>query len=254
VQQRLPSLLDPPIGFAHRGARDRAPENTIDAFRVALELGATGLESDVWLTADGVLVLDHDGIVRIGRRRRPIAACSSADLPEHVPTLGNLFEHCGSDFQLSLDLKHPGIGAAVIDLVASAGARLDRLWLCADTAAELVELRPLSSDVRLVHTTRLSRLGDGPERAAAALTEAGIDAINLHYTDWTGGLVALFHRFERFAFGWDLQYDHVLHPAIRMGLDAVYSDHVDVMMAMLAAEYVAPADLDYRRDLRSPGE
>ncbi len=250
MQQRLPSLLDPPIGFAHRGARDRAPENTIEAFRLALELGATGLESDVWRTADGVLVLDHDGVVRIGRRRRPIAACSSDDLPEHVPTLRELFEHCGSDFDLSLDLKHAGIGAAVIELASAAGSRLDRMWLCADTVDELVELRPVSSAVRLVHTTRLSRLRDGPERAAAVLAEADIDAINLHYTDWTGGLVALFHRFERFAFAWDLQYDHVLHPAVRMGLDGLYSDHVDVMMEVLAAEYVPRADLDYRRDLR----
>src|SRR5262249_9005601 len=43
VQQRLPSLLDPPIAFAHRGARAHAPENTIEAFRLALRLGATGL-------------------------------------------------------------------------------------------------------------------------------------------------------------------------------------------------------------------
>ena len=53
----------PPIGFAHRGARAHAPENTLEAFRLALRLGATGLESDVWLTADGVAVLDHDGAV-----------------------------------------------------------------------------------------------------------------------------------------------------------------------------------------------
>ncbi|MGA1075335.1 MAG: glycerophosphodiester phosphodiesterase, partial [Ilumatobacteraceae bacterium] len=61
MQQRLPSLLDPPIMFAHRGARAHAPENTIEAFQLALRLGATGLESDAWLTADGVVVLDHDG-------------------------------------------------------------------------------------------------------------------------------------------------------------------------------------------------
>ena len=97
--------------------------------------------------------------------------------------------------------------------------------------------------------TRLSRLADGPERAAAVIAEAGIDAVNLHYTDWNGGLVALFHRFERIAFGWDLQYDHVLHPAVRMGLDGVYSDHVDVMMQVLSAEYVPQAELDYRRGL-----
>jgi glycerophosphoryl diester phosphodiesterase len=250
VQQRLPSLLDPPIGFAHRGARDRAPENTIEAFDAALRLGATGLESDVWLTADGVAVLDHDGVVRIGRRRRPIGSCRSDELPGHIPTLRRLLDECGSGYHLSLDLKAPGTGVPVIDVVGSVATDLiDRLWLCAATVDELLTLRPVDSRVRLVHSTRLSRLADGPERAAAVLAEAGIDAVNLHYTDWNGGLVALFHRFERIAFGWDLQYDHVLHPAVRMGLDGIYSDHVDVMMQVLSAEYVAPAELDYRKRL-----
>ena len=75
VQQRLPSLLDRPILFAHRGARAHARENTIEAFQLGLRLGATGLESDVWVTADGVPVLDHDGIFPQGRfRRRRISA------------------------------------------------------------------------------------------------------------------------------------------------------------------------------------
>ena len=50
--------------FGHRGARAHAPENTLESFALALRLGATGLESDVWLTADGVPVLDHDGVVQ----------------------------------------------------------------------------------------------------------------------------------------------------------------------------------------------
>src|SRR6476619_1442690 len=71
VQQRLPSLLDDPIAFGHRGARAHAQENTLESFALALRLGATGLESDVWLTTDGVPVLDHDGVVRrrMGRSR-----------------------------------------------------------------------------------------------------------------------------------------------------------------------------------------
>ena len=67
----MESLRRPPIGFAHRGARAHAPDNTSESFELALRLGASGLESDVWLTADGVPVLDHDGVVRVGHRRRP---------------------------------------------------------------------------------------------------------------------------------------------------------------------------------------
>lgn len=49
-----------PIVFAHRGASGYCPENTMAAFNKALELGATGIETDVQRTKDGRLVLIHD--------------------------------------------------------------------------------------------------------------------------------------------------------------------------------------------------
>ena len=98
-------MLDPPIAFAHRGASAHARPNTLEAFRLGLRLGATGLESDVWLTADGIPVLDHDGRVRHGVRRRPIATMARADLPPHIPSLDELYAECGADYELSLDLK-----------------------------------------------------------------------------------------------------------------------------------------------------
>ena len=58
--------------------------------------------------------------------------------------------------------------------------------------------------------------------------------MNLHYSDWTAGLTTLFHRFERYAFGWDAQHDRVLAALLKAGVDAVYSDHVDRMMTMLS--------------------
>src|SRR6476661_2102197 len=98
-------MVSPPIAFAHRGARAHAPENTIESFALALKLGATGLESDVWLTADGVPVLDHDGVVKVGLRRRPIGSMQRAALPSWIPTLEDLYAQCGTMFELSLDVK-----------------------------------------------------------------------------------------------------------------------------------------------------
>ncbi len=46
--------------IAHRGASAACPENTMIAFERALELGATGIETDVQMSADGRLVLIHD--------------------------------------------------------------------------------------------------------------------------------------------------------------------------------------------------
>ena len=86
VQQRLPSLRQPPLQFAHRGARAHAEENTIPAFELALKLGATGLETDAWLSQDGTPVLDHDGVVRRGVRRLPLKRLELDELPAHIPT------------------------------------------------------------------------------------------------------------------------------------------------------------------------
>jgi glycerophosphoryl diester phosphodiesterase len=231
VQQRLPSLLDPPILFAHRGARAHAPENTIEAFRLGLRLGATGLESDVWATADGVAVLDHDGVVKKGLRKRPIGETRRAELPAHIPSLAEMIESCGTDYHLSLDLKDPDCGPLVIDTVREVAPEMvPRLWLCSPHLRVIEPLRSYDADVKLVDSTRLDKLSEGPERRAAHLAKVGIDGINMHHTAWNGGLVALFHRFERTAFAWDLQFDYVLEPALRMGLDALFSDWVDRMV------------------------
>jgi glycerophosphoryl diester phosphodiesterase len=240
VQQRLPSLLDDPIAFGHRGARAHAPENTLAGFELALKLGATGLESDVWVTADGIPVLDHDGLVKrsLGRNR-PIGEMRRAELPNHIPTVTELIERCGTGYHLSLDLKDAASGQVVIDVVREAAPDLlERIWLCGPQWEGLLPLR--GHGAKMVESTRLSRLKEGPERRAATLRENGIDAINMHHSDWNGGMVALFHRFDRATFGWDMQEPHILQAGFRMGLDGVYSDWVDRMMEVYIAEIGQP--------------
>lgn len=240
MQQRLQALLPRPIGFAHRGAKAYAPENTLQAFALGLEMGANGLESDVWVTADGVPVLDHDGLVKrsLGRGK-PIAGHRRAELPAHIPTLAELLDECGSDYHLSLDLKDPQSGQRVIDVVRDAApAMLERLWLCSPTWESLLPLR--DQGAKLVDSTGLSRIKEGPERRAATLRANGIDALNMHHRDWNGGLVALLHRFDRVALGWDMQEEHILEAGFRMGLDGVFSDYPDRMMQVYRAQLGEP--------------
>jgi glycerophosphoryl diester phosphodiesterase len=229
------SLRVPPIAFAHRGARAHAPENTLEAFVLARRLGTTGLESDVWYTADGVAVLDHDGVVGSRMRRRPISDVPRAALPPHIPELADLYAECGTDFELSLDVKDPAAVRATVAVARAAGDEaVGRLWLCHHDWQQLAEWRPEFPDVHLVDSTRLRFMRSGPERHAAQLAGAGVDAVNLHESDWTGGLTTLFHRFNVLTFGWDAQFERVLDNLLGMGIDAVYSDHVDRMMEAVA--------------------
>lgn len=231
MQHRLPSLLQHPVAFAHRGGRAHAPENTIAAFALGLRLGATGLESDVWLTSDGVAVLEHDGWVRHRLQRRRITDLRRSQLPSYVPSLTELFDKCGTQFHLSLDLKGPDTAPVVLRTVReSAPELLPRLWLCHPEWRSLLAVRSALGGARLVDSTRLSRIKEGLERRAATLSNEGVHAINLHHTDWNAGSVSLCHRFGLCAVAWDLQHDHVLRPMLRMGIDAVHSDWVDRMM------------------------
>lgn len=231
---RLPSLLVPPIAFAHRGARAHAPENTMEAFELAARLGATGLESDVWVTADGVAVLDHDGMVGRRPRRRPIAGQARADLPPHIPDAADLIPLLDTGLEFSVDVKDPAAAVPLLDaLGAGDPTRLSRVWLCHDDHDLLLSWRERAPQVRLVDSTRLRRLERGPERHAAILREKGIDALNMHHTDWTGGLVALLHRFDRLAWGWDAQHTRIIDGLFDMGIDAVFSDHTDRLVDSL---------------------
>ena len=78
--------------IAHRGSTYAARENTLEAFQAARELGADGVELDVHLSSDGVVVVHHDAeVAGLG----PIAGTSSKALPQWLPTLEESLECCG---------------------------------------------------------------------------------------------------------------------------------------------------------------
>ena len=232
MQQRLPSLVQPPWLFAHRGARAHERENTMVAFRLAIKLGATGLESDVWLTSDGVAVLDHDGWVGPRWRRRPIADTVCAALPKHIPRLSELAELAQlHQLALSLDIKD----AAAYDVVARTLADVSsdlvgRSFICCEDFALLQTIAPRLRSLQLIDSSRLATMKTGPERRLADLTNLGVVGLNMHHTDWNGGLVTLAHRFNRLAFAWDAQFEYQLTTTLLMGIDGLYSDWVDRMV------------------------
>jgi glycerophosphoryl diester phosphodiesterase len=223
-----------PVTFAHRGARAEEPENTLRAFRRGLELGASGLESDARLSADGEVVLVHDAVVRDGLRRRRVAQSTAATLAQSgVPRLADLYAELGTDYELSLDIYDLAAAEPVLQVAEDAGAA-GRLWVCSGRIATLEHLASLGTAAHLVHSTKRSGLGASAERHADRLTNLGVEVCNMRHTEWTAGLVGLFHRFDLLAFAWDVQEVRHLRTMLEMGVDGLYSDHVDRMVATVA--------------------
>lgn len=227
MQQRLPSLLEYPIAFAHRGARAHAPENTLEAFDLALRLGANGLESDAWITADGKAVLDHDGVHRGRLRRLAIREVRRGQLSDHIPDFAHMLSRLPVTCHLSIDVKDYNVVDQLVAEAVDANFPLQQLWLCHYDIEKVLEMKRSFPAVRVVDSTRLTKIKEGVEKRAALLSEHGIDALNMHVSDWSGGLVTLVHKFNVLTFGWDAQFPPILETAFLMGLDAVYSDHVD---------------------------
>jgi glycerophosphoryl diester phosphodiesterase len=226
----------PPITFAHRGARAHQPENTLAAFRHALAAGVAGLETDAWTAGDGEVVLVHDPVVKVRRagvmsRRLRVAETPSARLARHaIPRLADLYQELGAGYELSIDLKDRTVGPLVVEVARSHGD-LGRLWLCSPSRTHLRALRDIADELHLVHSTTRRYIPDSIERHAADLAAHGIDAINLHHSEWTRGLVELFHRFGVRAFAWDAQEVHHIRAMLDAGIDALYCDHVDRLVA-----------------------
>jgi glycerophosphoryl diester phosphodiesterase len=232
------------ITFAHRGARLEEPENTIAAFERALAAGVTGLETDVWRSADGEVVCAHDPVVRRGRKRRKIADSTAAELAElDVPRMADVYEQLGTAFECSVDVKSPDAAAALVEVGRRYDA-LERLWVCSPDVQLLERLRAEPA-VKLVHSQRKRTIDAPLERHAYEISAMGIDAMNMHHTEWTAGLVALFHRFDVRAFAWDAQEVRQLRAVLRMDVDAVYCDRpgrmVETVTAWEAEERAEPA-------------
>ena len=240
VQQRLPSLLDDPITFAHRGARAHARRTRSRPSSWRFVSGATGLESDVWLTA-------RRRRRARSRRRRAGATPQAPDRASSAATscrrTSRRSPSCSTPaaptIDLSLDLKDAAVGPAGDRRrrASTAPDMSERTWLC---HPDLERPGRAAARRRRRQARRLDPAATHPARAPSAVRRrspsAGIDGINLHHADWNGGLVTLFHRFERTAFGWDLQFEHELRAGAADGPRRRLQRPVDVMVDAYKAE------------------
>jgi glycerophosphoryl diester phosphodiesterase len=114
-----------PLVFAHRGGAALAPENTIAAFDNGLALGADGLELDVHVSRDGIVVVHHDSTLdRTTELRGPIAGRTADELARaDVPALERVLARY-RDARIIVEMKgnRAELAAATIDAVRRADA------------------------------------------------------------------------------------------------------------------------------------
>jgi glycerophosphoryl diester phosphodiesterase len=238
-----------PLAIAHRGGTESAPENTAAAFRAATDVGFRHLETDVHLTADGVLVAFHDDeLDRVTDGRGRLAALPWAEVSqariggtEPIPTLDELLESF-PDTNFNIDPKSDD---AVVSLVATLrrhdalarvciGAfsddRLRRLRslvgpdLC--TAAGPREITGLLGSARVGRTTS-GRTASSPYRCLQVpVRHRKVEIV-------TTGLISAAHDRGLHVHVWTIDDPVEMHRLLDLGVDGIMTDSPSVLRGVL---------------------
>jgi glycerophosphoryl diester phosphodiesterase len=246
-----------PTLFGHRGAAAEQPENTMPSFRRALEVGATAIETDVHLTADGHFVLAHDADGR--RMANVLGAIRDSRLAEvrgwdagwgfvddaggrifagrgyRVPTLEEaLVELDGVHFNIDVKPSDPEVVPALLALLRRLRAQ-DRVRLASFSAKVMGRIRALGYEgetalttgevLRAVARLPMERCGN----AAQVPLRVGPLALD------TAAVIERFHRRGLRVDFWTVNDPETARRLLALGADGIVTDDPARLAPLFAA-------------------
>lgn len=219
---------------AHRGFSENYPENTMIAFRKAIEAGANGIEFDVQKTKDGVLVIMHDE--RVDRTTNGTGHLKDFTLKElrdleiaydggieRVPTLEEYFELVKDleDFTTNIELKtgvelYEGIEEETVELIRAYGLT-DRVMISSFNHRSLQAVKRVAPEIPVGALTEC-QLIDGP----GYVKRAGFEFIHPSAYGLTKEIVDAYHAEGIGVNVWTLNaYPYDIQKLVDMGVDGL---------------------------------
>ena len=218
--------------IAHRGASAAETENSLAAFRVAMDLGADAIELDVHATADGSVVVHHNetiGDVHIPSSSLERVRQQQLSNGEQVPTLSEVFELVGTGPTVFVEVK-------TLDAEHKAGFLEE---LAAGPAPD--NYRVHSFDHRIVHRLLQARSGlvggvlsaSYPINPLIQLEQSGAAELWQSQDLLDDELVAAVHAFGARIISWTVDDPARMEEFIDMGVDGICTNHPDRLRELL---------------------
>jgi glycerophosphoryl diester phosphodiesterase len=250
IQLRRPEGRFARVG--HRGASALAPENTLQALELAVELGCDMLEFDVLDLADGTLVLAHSNDLHEVSHGAARGRVRSRDLEglrrvaPDLPTLDEALAFCADRLPgigLQIDLKRLGVEAATVEAVRRHGV-LDRSWISTFEARSLRRLAELEPELPRSYTLPRDRFGISkrgplapvvraalgslgaslPRRLAVLLARARAGAATLHYSIASRAAIDSAHEVDAAVYVWTVDDPRLAERLVRDGADGIITN------------------------------
>jgi glycerophosphoryl diester phosphodiesterase len=249
----LDSVLDQPdavLAFAHRGGAYHPDleglENTLQAFRHAVELGYDYLETDVHVTKDGVLLAFHDRVLdRVTDATGAIATSTYAEVQralingsDPVPTLAELFD-AFPDVRFNIDVKAPRAVAPLARFLEEREA-WDRVCVGSFSGRRLRRFRRLTGG-RVVTSASPGEVAAYrllPARVARLVTRGRPRVLQVPHkrgplTIVTPGLVRRAHLAGVHVHVWTIDDPDEMKTLLDRGVDGLMTDRTDILRAVL---------------------
>lgn len=233
--------------LGHRGARADAPENTVASFCLAMEMGADGVELDVFLSADGVPVVIHDqtldrttnGVGKVGDmsfanlQQLAIKTNASVYQDERIPSLDDVMMNLPDHAWLNVELKESGryseeeFVARILQILAPHRHRLT-LIISAFNGRLLKKFRAASSDylIALLLSPRDKYWPD----SLNYIDDINPDALHIPPSMLDPLLLYLIRRAQLRVLLWTINDKKEAHRFIAMGVNGVFTDRVSLLV------------------------
>jgi glycerophosphoryl diester phosphodiesterase len=225
--------------IAHRGASGHAPENTMAAFKLALQMGAKAVEFDVHQTRDGELVVIHDDdLRRVSKKKLSIRQLRLSELQafevgawfsrdfrtEKIPTLAEVYDLMHGQAEFHLEIKHgsavyPGIERNVVEFLRRRHALKDTLISSFDHAA-LANVRDLEEGARLGYLLGLELM----PKAWKQMKTLGVESLNCSWRQVRADRVAFAHRQGLKVLVYTVNDQKQADRLGKMGIDGIFSN------------------------------
>jgi len=240
-----------PLVIAHRGLSWRAPENTLAAYRLAMEAKADMAECDVRLTADRVPILLHDqkldrttgtkgnvNDVTLADLRKLDAGKwkSAAFIGEHVPTLAETLDLVKGRLRLVIEIKEHGIEKEVLEALRAAGVTPDAVMIFSfyrDVVQAIAALEPMVPTTWLIGD--LPHDAEGRRAVLRDALQARASALGLPKERVDPDFLILARQCGFPVFVWTVNEPIDMRFLIRIGVDGIITDHPDVLIDVLNA-------------------
>jgi glycerophosphoryl diester phosphodiesterase len=230
---------------AHRGASGRAPENTLAAFRLAMEMGAEMCELDVQQTADDRLVVMHDDTLnRTTTGKGNLWEMTLAELQQHdagawfdrrfagerLPTLEQVMALARGKMKLNIEVKMHGhernLAALVVDTVQREKFIDDCLVTSFDWKA-VNEIKNLAPELKAGYIF-------GWKEFSAEVFDAPVEVLSAHYGLADAGFLERAHAAEKKVHVWTVNYKWMMRRLIKRGVDGIITNYPERLKEVVA--------------------